>query len=128
MKKKISNANRNFGILFFIVFLVIAFWSFRGNFYQIKILPLCISIIFLVLGLLNSKILSPLNKIWIKFGEIIGMIISPIVMFFIYFAFVTPIAIILRLFGKDLLKTKFTKSKSYWINREKNIGSMKKQF
>ena len=56
------------------------------------------------------------------------MIISPIVMFFIYFAFVTPIAIILRLFRKDLLKTKFTKSKSYWINREKNIGSMKKQF
>jgi hypothetical protein len=128
MKKKISNANRNFGILFFIVFFIIAFWSFRGNFYQIKILPFCISLIFLVLGLLNSKILSPLNKIWIKFGEILGMIISPIVMFFIYFAFVSPLALILRLFGKDLLKTKFSKSKSYWISRKKNIGSMKKQF
>ena len=128
MKKKISNANRNFGILFFVVFFIIAFWSFRGDFHQIKILPFCISIIFLALGLLNSKILSPLNKIWIKFGEILGMIISPIVMFIIYFAFVSPLAIILRLFGKDLLKTKFSNSKSYWINREKNIGSMKKQF
>ena len=77
--------------------------------------------------MLNSKILSPLNHYWVKFGELLGKVISPLVMALIYFLVITPIAIIVRLFGKDLLKTKFNKTSSYWMKRLKNIGSMKKQ-
>ena len=82
-----------------------------------------------MLGLKNSKLLSPLNKAWIKFGEILGSIIAPIIMAFVYFIFLTPISLIVRVFGKDLLGVKFNKKiDSYWIKRKKNIGPMNKQF
>jgi len=127
MKKKSANSNKSFGIVFFIVFFLYGIWPiFSLN--EIRIWALIVSIIFLTLGLLNSKVLTPLNKLWLKFGELLGRIVSPIVMAFVYFIFITPLAIIIRLFGKDLLKIKFSKSLSYWIKREKNIGSMKKQF
>ena len=80
------------------------------------------------MGLLNSNLLTPLNNGWIKFGEMLGRIIAPIVMSLIFFTILTPIGIIVKVFGKDLLKTKLSKAKSYWIVREKNIGSMKRQF
>ena len=86
------------------------------------------ALFFLILGLLNSKLLGPLNKLWIKFGELLGKIISPIVMGIVYFFVVTPIGLIMRLFRKDILKIKFSKKNSYWIEREKNIGPMKRQF
>ena len=88
-----------------------------------------LSLPFLILGLLNSKLLTPLNKAWIKLGELLGTIIAPIVMAFVFFVILTPISLIVRLFGKDLLGLKFTKKiKTYWTNRKKDIGSMKKQF
>ena len=87
------------------------------------------SAIFLILGLINSKILSPLNKLWIKFGEILGIVIAPIVMAIVYFMFLTPVSLIVRVFGKDLLGLKFLKEKkTYWIKRKKNLNSMRKQF
>jgi len=128
MKNKSVNSNRNFGLVFSIVFFVIAFWSFRGDFEEIKIFPLFFSSVFLILGLFNSKLLTPLNKLWIKFGELLGRIIAPIVMGLIYFIVITPIGLFMRFIRKDLLKTKFSKTNSYWIKREKNIGSMKRQF
>ena len=125
---KISS-NRSFGIVFFLLFFVIAFWSFRGDFQQIKIIPFILSLIFLILGLINSKLLTPLNKLWLKLGELLGRIIAPIVIAIVFFLVVTPIAIIMRLLGKDLLKKKYdSRNKSYWINREEIINSMKKQF
>ena len=121
------NSNRSFGIVFFIVFLIISFWpSVEGQ--SLRIWSLAVALIFLVLGLLNSKILSPFNLIWIKFGETLGRIIAPIAMGIVYFIIITPIGLIMRLIGKDLLRTKFSKNNSYWIKREKNIGSMKRQF
>tara|TARA_Y100001970_G_scaffold293877_1_gene444166 strand:+ start:63 stop:440 length:378 start_codon:yes stop_codon:yes gene_type:complete len=124
--KKISS-NRSFGILFFIVFLLIAIWPILNG-ETFRIWALVISTIFLILGSLNSRILTPLNKAWVKFGELLGMVIAPIVMAVIYFIIITPIGLLMRLLGKDLLNMKFNKNKSYWIKREKNIGSMKKQF
>tara|TARA_B100000686_G_C16788348_1_gene976871 strand:- start:1841 stop:2239 length:399 start_codon:yes stop_codon:yes gene_type:complete len=127
-KDKISS-NRSFGLVFFLVFFVIAFWSFRGDFNQIRVLPLSISLIFLILGMLNSKLLTPLNKIWIRFGFLIGSIVAPIIMGAIFFFVVTPIGILVRLFGKDLLKLKTNKNtNSYWIKRNEEKTSMKKQF
>ena len=124
--EKISS-NKSFGIIFCIVFVLIAVWPVihEGS---LRIWPIPISFIFLVLGLLNSKLLSPLNLVWVKFGELLGKIIAPIVMAIVYFVIITPIGLFMRLAGKDLLNTKFSKDHSYWIKREKNIGSMKRQF
>ena len=123
---KISS-NRSFGILFSIIFAIIAFWpTINGN--PLRLWSIPISVIFLVLGLLNSKLLNPLNIVWVKFGELLGRIIAPIVMAIIYFIIVTPIGLFMRLIGKDLLNIKFSKSNTYWIKREKKVGSMKKQF
>jgi len=129
-KSKIKiGSNRGFGVVFFVVFFIISFWSFRGDLEQIKIIPLIISISFLILGLLNSKILTPLNKLWFKFGLLLGAIAAPIIMGFVFFLVVTPIAFIMKLAGKDLLKRKYDKlSKTYWIKRNKKIGTMKQQF
>jgi len=127
MKKKLIKSNKSFGILFFVVFFLYGVWPILNS-NVIIIWSLLFSVIFLILGLLNSKLLTPLSNLWIKFGELLGRVVSPVVMFFIYFFFLTPLAIIIRLFGKDLLKLKFTKNPSYWIKREKDVGSMKRQF
>ena len=124
--EKISS-NRSFGILFCIVFAIIAVWPIFND-GSLRIWPIPISLIFLVLGLLNSKLLNPLNFAWIKFGELLGRIVAPIVMAIIYFMIVTPIGLFMRLIQKDLLNVNFKKNNSYWIKREKNIGSMKRQF
>ena len=121
------SSNRSFGLLFFIVFIIIGLWPLKNDL-ELNYIFIGISIIFLILGLMNSKILTPLNKIWVKFGEFLGRIIAPIVMAIIYFFILTPISLILRISGKDLLNLKFSKEKSYWTKREKNIGSMDKQF
>ena len=125
---KSQSSNKSFGLLFFVVLLIIGLWPLKNgeslNFYFI-----IASVVFLILGLVNSKLLSPLNKSWIKLGEILGIIIAPIVMALVYFVILTPISIIVRVFGKDLLGLKFLKEKdTYWIKRKKNLGSMKKQF
>ena len=126
MNKKSSN--KSFGILFFVVFLGLGLWPLTND-NNPNIYLIIISIIFLILGLLNSKLLSPLNLFWIKFGELLGKIIAPIVMAIIYFFILTPISLIVRLFGKDLLSLKFSKQiKTYWIKRKKDLGSMNKQF
>ena len=126
---KHKNQNRSFGLLFFIVFLTLALWPLTKK-GEINIYLISIALIFLALGLLNSKILSPLNKAWIKFGEILGRIIAPIVMAIVYFLILTPISLLVRLFGKDLIGMKFSNDikKSYWIKRKKHLGSMDKQF
>ena len=123
---KISS-NRSFGIVFFIVFLLIATYPLLNN-DHVRIWSLIISIVFLILGLLNSKILFPLNKIWFKFGILLGKIISPLIMGLIFFVVVTPIALLMRLFDKDLLNLKFNKSKSYWIEKNEPKSKMKNQF
>ena len=126
MQKKENN--KSFGILFFIIFLLIALWPLINS-QPIRLWALGIASIFLVLGIINSKILTPVKKSWIKFGEILGLIIAPMVMALVYFIFLTPISLILRLFGKDLLGIKFDKNiDSYWIKRKKNLGPMRKQF
>ena len=126
MNKKSSN--KSFGILFFVVFLGLGLWPLTND-NNPNIYLIIISIIFLILGLLNSKLLSPLNLFWIKFGELLGKIIAPIVMAIIYFFILTPISLIVRLFGKDLLSLKFSKQiKTYWTKRKKDLGSMNKQF
>ena len=125
---KSQSSNRSFGILFFVVFLILSLWPLKnGN--NLNLYFLITSGVFLILGAINSKLLTPLNKTWIKFGEILGLIIAPIVMSLVYFVILTPVSLIVRLFGKDLLGLKFIKeNETYWIKRKKNLTSMDKQF
>ena len=123
---KISS-NRSFGIVFFIVFLLIALYPLlKDN--DLRIWSLIISFIFLGLGLINSKILTPLNRLWFKFGLLLGRFISPLIMGIIFFIVVTPTGIIMRLFKKDLLNLKYNKKESYWINKSGPKSKMKNQF
>ncbi len=125
MKRR--NSNKGFGILFFVVFLIISIWPISSG-GDLRLWSVSIAFIFLILGILNSKILTPLKKIWIKFGELLGKIISPIVLGIIFFLLITPIGLLMKILGKDLLNIKYTKNKTYWINRLKDLGSMNKQF
>ena len=123
---KISS-NKSFGIVFFVVFLIISIFPLinDGN---LRVWSLIISIIFFILGLINSNILTPLNKIWFRFGTILGKIVSPIVMSIIFFLVVTPIGILMRILKKDLLNLKINDNKSYWIEKSEPKSKMRNQF
>ena len=120
-------SNRSFGIVFFVVFLIIAFYPLIND-ENIRYWSLFISLVFLILGLFNSNILTPLNKIWFKFGILLGKIISPIIMGIIFFFVVTPIGLLMKIFKKDLLNLKFNNKKSYWIEKKDPKSKMKNQF
>ena len=120
-------SNKSFGIVFFTVFLIIAIWPLLNG-YEIRYWSLIISIVFLILGILNSKILTPLNKIWFKIGILLGNVISPIIMSIIFFLVVTPTSFIMKILGKDLLNLKKNTKNSYWIKKQNQNSRMKNQF
>ena len=120
-------SNKSFGIVFFTVFLIIAIWPLLNG-YEIRYWSLIISIVFLILGILNSKILTPLNKIWFKIGILLGNVISPIVMSIIFFLVVTPTSFIMKILGNDLLNLKKNTKNSYWIKKQNQNSRMKNQF
>lgn len=120
-------SNKNFGIVFFIVFILITVYLL-SNKNDLFLYSLLIAFFFLISGFLNAKILNPLNKIWYKFGLTLNKILSPIILGFIFFLVITPIAIIMRALNKDLLKLKFTEKKTYWIDKNETKSDMKNQF
>ena len=120
-------SNKSFGIVFFIVFLLIAAYPLLDQ-GSIRVWALLISLFFLTFGLLNSKVLTPLNKMWFRFGIFLGKIVSPLIMGIIFFLVVTPIGLIMKLLKKDLLNLRFNKNKSYWIEKKEPKSNMKNQF
>jgi len=121
-------SNKNFGIVFFVVFLVIGLWPLFTK-SEVRYWSLFISIVFLILGLFNSKILTPLNRIWFKFGIFLGKIISPLILGILFFLIVTPIGFAMRILRKDILNLRYDKNiKSYWIEKNGPKGKMKNQF
>ena len=126
-KVKISS-NRNFGLVFFVVFLIVALWPLKHD-EDVRLWSLGLSIIFFILGIFNSRLLTPLNRLWFKFGIFLGAIVSPIIMGIVFFLVVTPIGAFMRLLGNDLLKMrKVQKTSTYWIKRGKQQSTMRKQF
>jgi predicted membrane protein len=119
--------NKSFGIVFFVFFLIVSIFPLLND-GDIRVWSLIISIIFLILGILNSKILTPLNQIWFKFGILLGRFVSPVVMGIIFFAIVTPTSVIMRVLQKNLLNLKKGNKKTYWIERSKIKSKMKNQF
>ena len=124
MKK---SSSKSFGYLFFGIFLALSIWAYIKN-QNLNFWLIGTSLVFLVLTLIKSKLLDVLNDLWIKFGELLGKIIAPIVMSIVFFLIVTPIGLILKIVKKDLLKLKFNNDKSYWVEKSKTIESMDKQF
>ena len=123
-----TSSNKSFGLVFFVIFMTIALWPLLND-GNIRIWSVIVSIIFLILGLFNSKILTPFNKLWMRLGILLGAIVSPIVMGIVYFAVITPIGLIMKLFGKDVLNLKIDKNKNtYWTLKKKIPSKMKDQF
>ena len=119
--------NKNFGITFSVVFLIVSVILVLKE-SNISIIFFILSVIFLLLGFTNSKILLPLNKIWFKLGLLLGLIVAPIVMFLIFFLLITPIGFIMKnIFSINLLNLKKDNNKSNWVLK-KNSSSMKDQF
>ncbi len=127
MSKIKVGSNKSFGIVFFVFFLIIGLYPLIND-DDIRIWSIVISIIFLLLGLINSQILTPLNILWFKFGMLLGRFVSPIVMGLVFFLVVTPTGLIMKLFNKDLLKLRKNKNSSYWIKRPETKSEMKNQF
>ena len=128
MEQKIkTSSNKSFGIVFFIVFLIIALYPLIKD-GDIRLWSLIVSLIFLILGLINSTILTPLNRLWFKFGIFLGKIVSPIILGTIFFLIVTPTGLLLRLFGKDVINLKHNNNNSYWIEKTGPKSNMKDQF
>ena len=131
MFKKVNNikvgSNRSFGIVFFVFFLIISIYPIFLD-QDIRLWSLLLSLIFLILGLTKSRILTPLNLLWFKFGMLLGRIVSPIVMGLVFFLVVTPTGLIMRGLKKDLLKLKKKKSNTYWVNRDQDNTDMRNQF
>ena len=127
MLKNSLPSNKNFGVVFFTVFFIITFWPLLddGN---IRAWSLILAVFFLVFGLMNSPILTPLNKVWMKFGILLGSVISPIVMGIVFFAVVTPTSLIMKMFNKNLLNIKRGNKKSYWVESSSIKSKMKNQF
>ena len=121
-------SNRSFGLVFFLFFFIIALWPLKSD-SDIRIVPLLISFIFLILGLVNSNLLKPLNFIWMKFGLMLGKFMNPIIMGFVYYLTVVPVGLILKILNKNLLNIKKKNDqKSYWITKKKSQSTMKNQF
>ena len=126
--KKIKlGSNRSFGVVFFIFFTIVSIYPLLND-NPIRLWSLIIAIFFLILGILDSKILTPLNIMWMKLGMYLGIIVSPFVMGIIFFLVVTPISMIMKILGKDLLNLKISKKNSYWVEKDEIKSSMKNQF
>ncbi len=120
-------SNKSFGLVFFVIFLLISLWPLLND-QNLRVWALIVSLIFLFLGFLNSKLLTPLNKIWFKFGVFLGEKLSPIIIGIIFFTVVTPTGLLMKIFKKDPLRLKKTKDKTYWIEKKDVKSSMKNQF
>ncbi len=122
--------NRKFGFFFTLVFVVAATYFYYSTSVTWAYIFIVAALIFLLVTLVKSDALLPLNKLWMRFGLLLGMIISPIVLGVIFFGLFTPIAMLMRLSGRDELRLKVTQKASHWISRGEPIKSesFKQQF
>ena len=123
-------SNNKFGFFFSTIFLLVSLYSYYIDSEIMVYIFGTLCGIFFFITIINAKILLPLNKLWMKFGVLLGMIVSPIIMGIIFFVIFTPIAIIMRLSGRDELRLRLKKQKTHWINRKtlNGVDSFKKQF
>ena len=123
-------SNKKFGFFFTFVFAILTFYFlFIDSIFWAQALAI-LTVLFLLITVIIPQVLLPLNKLWMRLGLLLGMIVSPIVLGIIFFGLVTPYGLVMRMFGRDELRLKFTKKSSHWISRSESIksDSFKNQF
>ena len=122
--------NKKFGNFFTIVFIIVASYFYFNKSLNLSYIFGVVAAVFILVTILKDDLLLPLNRLWMRFGLLIGMIISPIVLGLIFFTLFSPVGIFMRLFGRDELHLKYKKKSSYWILRDDSIcaDSFKRQF
>ena len=126
-----SSSNRSFGIVFAVVFAIIALWPLMDG-GAARVWAAAIAGAFLAISLARPAVLAPLNRAWTAFGSVLHRFTNPLLMGLVFYGAVTPTALIMRALGKDPLRRRFDHdAKSYWIEREPpgpEPGTMKQQF
>jgi len=111
-------SDRKFGFFFSGVFFAIGAYLYIEESVTASYSFTALSLTFLIVTLVKADLLLSLNKLWMRFGLLLGMIVSPIVLGVIFFGLFTPISIVMRLFGRDELRLRFKQKASHWITRE----------
>lgn len=121
-------SERNFGLIFALVFTIIGIYPLLAG-GAMRTWALIAATVFLILSLLAPRLLEVPNRLWHKFGLLLGAIVAPIAMGLVYYSTVVPLGLLLRFLGRDLLRQKLdSDDQTYWIEREEPAGSMKNQF
>ena len=114
-----GSSDRSFGLVFTAVFVIIGLWPLVFRDGHVRIWALAVAVAFLVVSILRPGLLAPLNRVWFKFGMVLHRIVNPVIMGLIFFVVITPIAIVMRLAGRDPLRLKKSESAaSYWLERD----------
>ena len=123
-------SNKQFGLFFSSLFMIAAVYFYINNALNAVYCFATAALVLSVITLINADILLPLNKLWSSLGMILGRIMNPIIMGVIFFGIFTPMALFMRLVGRDELKLRFTEQNTYWIKRDPNaeLTSFKDQF
>lgn len=122
-------SERSFGIVFALVFTIIGLWPLWSGSGSVRLVPLLIAGVILGIAFVAPHLLRTPNRLWFKFGMLLGAIVAPIVMALVFVTTFVPIGLVMRLLGKDLLSLRQDRdAESYWIKREEQPRSMKYQF
>lgn len=118
-EEKVVGTDRSFGLVFVVFFAIVGGWSlYRGKDINVVYGLFGASGVFLLLSFVAPKALHPLNVAWMAFGRLLHKVVSPIIMGLLFFVTITPIALLMRAMGKDVLRLRLdSAAKSYWIER-----------
>ena len=122
-------SNRSFGLFFVLVCAIAAAYFYNHGNTMLGNTFLAASSIFLATTALRDNLLLPLNRLWMTFGHLLGKIVSPLLLGIIFFGLFTPIAIVMRICGRDELRIRLSNKSSYWIPRSRKVepGSLENQ-
>ena len=123
-------SNKKFGYFFSFIFFIIALYSFYIKNQNIGYILIIFAVLLIAVTIIRANLLNPFNKLWMRFGILLGNIIGPIILGIIYFGMFTPYSIVMKVMGRDELRLKQKNNKSYWINRSQTLlqTDFKKQF
>ena len=130
--KVTSHSDRSFGVMFGFIFIIIAvIIRLRNNPQNIQLLFLALSFVTFLISFTRPSLLSTPNKLWMKFSLLLARFVSPIVLGLLFYVLISPLALVLRLFGRDELRLKTKKVASNWQIRQINgysLDSFKNQY
>ena len=124
-------SNKKFGYFFTVIFFLVGIYFYVEGYSKIAYLLTLVGILFLITTLVKADLLLPLNKLWMRFGLLLGLIVNPLIMGIIFFGLFTPISLLMKLARRDELRLSFKKKISHWILRKDSslkTGTFRNQF